>query len=404
MPVIEPKRYQHRTHRHRRWWIYLLTLMLLVVATGAVNYFRPLPASTATLYILPPTTITAKLAWPTTGQAAVGASGYGVLDTFGAQTSLATASIAKVITALCVLQKAPLQVGQTGPTYTVDATDAAIYQNYVAEDGSLLPVQIGEHLTEYQALEALMIPSANNIADSLVRWVFGSQAAYVTYADTFLQQHDISNTHIGSDASGFSPTTTSVASDLTQLGLLAMQNPTLTQIVAQSSAVLPTVGVTKNYDTVLGQAGINGMKTGNNEVDLGAFLFTAAKNIDGQTVRLDGTVMGASSLNAALQESVSLATSFENDFEESKVTRAGESVGTLYTPWGAAAPILSTQSLQLVRWEGTPITLRHHINTSIRTGTIGDLEAIAGPQAAKSSLRLGYPISNPSFLWRLTRR
>lgn len=402
MHIIEPRRYQSRKHR-RQWWPYPIILACLVVAAGATNYFRPLPATTVSLHVATPATVTPNLKWPTAGQAAVGASGYGVLDTSGTQTPLATASIAKVITALCVLQKVPLQLGQAGPTYTVNMSDVSIYNNYVAEDGSLLPVHDGEHLTEYQALEALMIPSANNIADSLVRWVFGSQQAYATYATSFLQQHNIDNTHIGSDASGFDPSTTSIASDLTQLGLLASQNPVLMQIVGQRSATLPTIGIANNYDTVLGQAGINGMKTGNNGIDLGAFLFSATKQIDGQTLQLNGAVMGASSLNQALQESVSLASSFENGFEQSNIAQAGQVVGTVHTAWGASAPIITTQAMQLVRWKGTPVTIKNQVSTRIRSGTIGRLQAVAGPSAVSSSLRLSYALSNPSFLWRLER-
>jgi len=403
MHVIEPKRYQSTPHR-RHWQPYLLALLILVVAAGAVNYFRPLPSATASLEITAPATVTPKLAWPSDAEASVGAAGYGVLGTSGSQTPIATASIAKVITALCVLQKKPLQIGQSGPTYTVDTTDMSIYQNYVAEDGSLLPVQLGENLTEYQALEALMIPSANNIADSLVRWVFGSQAAYTTYADAFLTQHNINNTNIGSDASGFDPSTTSVPTDLTELGLLASQNPVLMQIASQSSVSLPIIGTATNYDTVLGQAGITGLKTGNNNVDLGAFLFTATKQINGQSIQLSGSVMGAPSLDTALQESVALAASLEAGFQQATITQAGQKVGMLRAPWGANAPIQTSQSVELTRWEGTPIALQHHLDTHVQSGVIGSLQAVAGSAKSTSPLRLAYALAKPSFFWRLTRR
>jgi D-alanyl-D-alanine carboxypeptidase (penicillin-binding protein 5/6) len=44
-------------------------------------------------------------------------------------------------------------------------------------------VQLGEELSEYQALQALLLPSANNIAETLARWAFGSIDAYNAYAN-----------------------------------------------------------------------------------------------------------------------------------------------------------------------------------------------------------------------------
>jgi hypothetical protein len=44
---------------------------------------------------------------------------------------------------------------------------------------SLVPVAAGEMLTERQALEALLLPSADNMARILARWDAGSQVAFV---------------------------------------------------------------------------------------------------------------------------------------------------------------------------------------------------------------------------------
>ena len=402
MNVIEPARYQGRP-KPRRWWPYAVIPAAILILAGSVNYLRPLPASRATVHVSVPVAATPVVQWPSAGQAAIAAERYGLLDTSGNQTPLATASTAKVITALCVLQRAPLSPGQTGPTYTVDADDVTTYDAYVAQDGSLLPVRQGEQITEYQALEALMIPSANNIADSLVRWVFGSQSAYATYASEYLQQHGLDNTRIGTDASGFDPSTTSTASDLTQLGLLALKNPVLVAIAGQEATVLPIAGRVTNYDTVLGQNGITGLKTGNNDADPGAFIFTATTTIGDLTIPLAGAVIGASSLNAALQESSQLAGSLEHGFEQVTVATAGRSVGTMRAAWGAAAPIVPVDSVRIVRWKATPVTASSHTDTHIRSGNIGSLKASAGPSNAHTSLKLGRPLAPPSFWWRLTR-
>ncbi len=403
MHIIEPSRRKQPVRHHS---IRLLGIVLLigVVAAGVINYSRPLPTPTATIRIrLPKPASFATLAWPTYGQAAVAASGYGILATHGTMTPLATASITKVITALCVLQKQPLSLGQSGPTYTIGPSDVALYKKYLAEDGSLLPVAQGQQFTEYQALEALMLPSADNIADSLANWVFGSHAAYARYATQFLTQHGMTQTHIGPDASGFDSGTTSTAYDLAKLGELALKTPVLLQIADKSTATLPGVGIVHNYDTVLGVHGITGLKTGNNAVDTGAFLFTATTKVGKQVIPLTGVVMDAPSLETALQNSTTLAVSLEHGFEQVTVVRANQVVGTMHDAWGSSVPVATRGTLRVVRWKSEHIREKHQIHAGIYTGTIGRLEVSAGSTQTTTSLVLTKPLPGPSLWWRLTR-
>ena len=44
---------------------------------------------------------------------------------------------------------------------------------------SVVPIAAGEQLTERQALQALLLPSANNIAAVLARWDAGSTDGFV---------------------------------------------------------------------------------------------------------------------------------------------------------------------------------------------------------------------------------
>lgn len=326
-----------------------------------------------------------------------------MLGTSGDQTPLATASIAKVILALCILEKQPLELGQDGPTYTISASDVAIYNKYVEQNGSVVPVTQGEKLTEYQTLVALMLPSANNIADSLVRWVFGNQSAYAAYATDFLQKNGLQQSHIGKDASGLDPGTASTASDLAQLGLIALQHPVLMKIAGQRLATLPVAGTVYNYDTVLDTQGINGLKTGNSDEDPGAFLFTSTAHIGDTVIPITGAVMGASDLDAALQASVRLVASQQQGFEQVVITKAGQNVGTVKAAWGASASILSADAVHLVRWKATPITETHKVDPGKRTGTVGNLKVSASRTHAASTLELDHPLAGPSFWWRLTR-
>jgi D-alanyl-D-alanine carboxypeptidase (penicillin-binding protein 5/6) len=403
MHVIAPARYQPRPAR-RSIKPFITTPLVCLLIVGIINVLRPIPTPVANLTLATPAASTSpSIAWPGSGQAAIAAEGYGLLGTSGSSSPLATASIAKVITALCVLQKQPLAVGQSGPNYTVSSKDVDRYNTQSTQGGSLLPVEQGEQLTEYQALEALMLPSANNIADSLADWVFGGQSNYADYATHYLEQNGLNNTHIGVDASGFNPSTTSTASDLTSLGLLALRSPVLMEIAGKTHTTLPIAGTVANYDTILGQNGITGLKTGNNDADPGAFLFTANATVGGKTIPLTGSVMGASDLSSALAQSSQLAASLRAGFEPVVIAQNGQTVGKLTAAWGASANITATSDLQVVRWKGTPVSINHQLNPKLRHGTIGELTASAGQPKADTKLLLQHDLAGPSFWWRLTR-
>ncbi len=150
-------------------------------------------------------------AWPDYGQAAIALGDGPVLASRGTQKPAATASTAKLITVLVILQKRPLKSGQDGPTITITAADVRNYERYVSVEGSVVPVSVGQQLTERDALEAILLPSANNIADTLAIWAFGSIDAYRSAATAWVKQHGLAHTRIGSDASGYAPDTVSTA-------------------------------------------------------------------------------------------------------------------------------------------------------------------------------------------------
>src|SRR5262249_59005874 len=83
------------------------------------------------------------------------------------QHPAAIASVAKVMTAYVVLRDHPLRLGQEGPTITLGDADVADTDRRAGQDESVVPVAAGEELTERQALQALLLPSAHHIAPVL---------------------------------------------------------------------------------------------------------------------------------------------------------------------------------------------------------------------------------------------
>jgi D-alanyl-D-alanine carboxypeptidase (penicillin-binding protein 5/6) len=139
------------------------------------------------------------------------------------------ASITKIITTLVVLSVKPLSVGEQGPSITFTPADAAIYSKYLAEDGSVQPVVVGESLSQLQLNEVMLIASANNYAQTYATWAFGSQAKFLTAARAWLTANGLTNTTID-DTCGMDPGSTSTASDLVALGKLAIANPVVAEL------------------------------------------------------------------------------------------------------------------------------------------------------------------------------
>jgi D-alanyl-D-alanine carboxypeptidase (penicillin-binding protein 5/6) len=216
----------------------------------------------------------AAVSWPADGVSAADISGIGVVAGPGATRPVPIASVAKLMTAYVVLLDHPLPAGGSGPDITVQSSEAAEYPSQVRDGYSLVPVAAGETLTERQALEALLLPSADNMAWILARWDAGSQAAFVARMNAAARRLGMTGTGY-TDPSGLASSTTSTVTDQVRLGMAAMRVPALAAITAMSAAVVPVAGLVRNYNTLLGQDGIVGLKTGSTQAAGGCVLIAA---------------------------------------------------------------------------------------------------------------------------------
>lgn len=210
---------------------------------------------------------------PRYGQTAIGWNSE-QLSTSGPRHPVPIGSVAKVMTAYIVLRHHPLSAGQPGPTLHVDAAAAADYQQRSGSDQSLVPVRAGESLTERQALQGLLVPSGNNIADLLARWDAGSVASFVRQMNETAARLGLHDTRY-SDPSGYAPATVSTAVDQTRLARIASRIPALVDIAGQRSVDLPVAGTMRNYNALLGTDGVIGLKTGTTDQGGGNFVFLA---------------------------------------------------------------------------------------------------------------------------------
>jgi D-alanyl-D-alanine carboxypeptidase (penicillin-binding protein 5/6) len=384
--------------------------VLVLAGYGYWALARPLPdlKPAHAMLQLPTSTPDGSFSWPTVGRAAVGIVGSNAIVSHGPQTPIAMASTAKLITALCVLHVKPLTADLSGPVLTLSASDAALYHQYAAMGGSVVSVAAGEQISEYQVLQAMLLPSANNLSDSLAIWAFGSLDNYATYANKYVVELGLKHTHVGSDASGLSGSTTTTATDLVRLGQLVMQQPTLKQIVAQPSASLPVAGTIHNVNQLLGRQNIIGIKTGNNDDDPGVFLGAATVSVNNHQAVVITALLGSSGLWVAMHDSLSLIASAQNNFATVVSLAGGAAVGEYRQPWGGSISAILPKGLKVTVWNGEQIQATVHLQPiSVKSHTgqqIGQLKASASLVSGEQTLpiTLSAAPSQPSKWWRLT--
>jgi serine-type D-Ala-D-Ala carboxypeptidase (penicillin-binding protein 5/6) len=391
-------------------------LLFAGAAYLAVALLRTLPGATVSTSLLhdrfrgrPPL-----LAWPRHGEAAVGIQGVAPIGSHGSNDPTPIASVAKVMTAYVVLRDHRLRGGgASGPDITVNSGDVGVYRTDLAAGQSVVLVRAGERITERQALEGLLLPSGNNLAELLARWDAGSQAAFVAKMNAQARTLGMSHTHYA-DASGVSVRTVSTASDQLRVAMRALELPAFAQIVAMPQATLPVAGRQYNLDGLLGKDGIVGIKTGSTSQAGGCFMFAAHEQLGGRPVTVVGTVLDQrpsggqpTIIAAAFSASTALLASVRPVLATREIVRRHTTVGWVDTPWSTRDPVAATRPVRLVGWPGLriheTIVTAPHLAAPLSAGeTVGTAVLAAGDERETVRLVATRPLPQASTAWRVS--
>ena len=272
----------------RRGRVLLVTVLALVLAHAALaGAGHPLNRKAH-----PPDghgrTYVSAVRWPHQGQAAL-VLGTGRRLASPQEQPVPIASLAKVMAAYLTLERYPLSGAQDGFTITVSAAQAQAVAEDARQGQSVVAVHVGEQLTERQLLEALLIPSGNNIAQMLAAQVAVSQTRFVAEMNTAARTLGMDHT-IYTDPSGFDPSTVSTAADQLRIFQQAMRFRAFRQIVSMASVTLPVAGTLTNYNPLIadGYAG----KTGSDSAAEGCLAFFTRVTVAGRRQTVVGVVLG----------------------------------------------------------------------------------------------------------------
>jgi serine-type D-Ala-D-Ala carboxypeptidase (penicillin-binding protein 5/6) len=391
-------------------------ILVAVVAFAGVQLLRPVPSMALTASVTAVSALPGAAPhpdWPGGAEAAVGLPGTGLLGTHGGSRSVPIASLAKIMTGYVVLRDHPLPANGSGPSITVTAVDATTYASDQRQGQSVVAVVPGEKLSERQALEAMLIPSGNNIAFMLARWDAGSEAAFVAKMNARARSLGLSGTRYA-DASGADPATVSTASDQFQLTARALQIPAFRQIVAMPQVTLPVAGVAYNVNSALGQDGIVGVKTGSTSQAGGCLVFAADRTVAGRQVTIVGVVLGVrataaqpSELDGVISGSENLLASVGGDLEHVQVVRPGAVLGKVSSAWATGPAAVAAAGVSVTAWPGMPVTITvtpRPLAHAIREGQpVAEGTVTIGTYVSRITLAASRAVSAPSVNWLLTR-
>ncbi|BBH65894.1 hypothetical protein ACTI_25790 [Actinoplanes sp. OR16] len=402
-----------QTPTKRRGLKVLVATAAVVIAAGAGATFqlvRDIPDATLTTTIATTIKVPGKapsLPWPETGSAELLVEGLGRLGGSGGQKAEPIGSVAKVMTAYVILKEHPLTGDEEGPSLTVSDADVQDYEGRKATGQSLVHVVTGEKLTQRDALEALMLPSANNIAHQLAIWDAGSEAAFVDKMNAAARSLGMDESEY-TDPSGFLPTTMSTAADQVELARAAIKMPVFAEIVALREATIPVVGTIRNYNDMLGVEGVFGIKTGSTDEAGGNLVFASRLKVGERTMTIVGAVFnqpGANTPEQLAEVNVhvrKLLVAVRKTVKEYQLL-AAEPAGRVETAWGGSTTVSPAAPLKVVGWPGVPIPVT--VTTvapgpSIAAGlVVGQVEA----SSVRVELRADEAVEDPSLWWKMTR-
>jgi len=416
-----PSRARQRSRHHwpRRIGVTVIVLVVLAVIGGVVQLLRGVPTPSYKATLAADAIRVGKvpgapgLPWPKDGAAELIVPGVGTFGPVGTKSPVPIASITKLMTVLVLLHDHPLSLGEPGPTITITPEDMRLYQADIANSDSLVRIADGEHLSEYQALEAMLVPSADDIAQVVAIWDAGSEKAFAAKMNALAKADGLNGCHFV-DPSGVSSGSVCTVNDVVKLGELAMKSPVVRHIVAMPSVVLPdNPKPAPTYNFVLNDHGIVGIKTGSDGAAGGCFVFAADMDVNGRPELVYGAVLGqvskTSDLDKALFDAVDLIKALPAELKPVSVVHAGTTVGEIHTAWGETVPVATAAGLTALAPPGSPVHWTMHLDhitasTKLRSGErVGTLDVDLGGTVHPIPLDAEGTLSPPSMHWKLFR-
>ncbi|MFT4034574.1 MAG: D-alanyl-D-alanine carboxypeptidase family protein [Patulibacter sp.] len=286
------------------------------------------------------------------------------------------ASTTKLMTALVALDRKPLTSILTAVNYQPGAAETR------------LGLHTAERMTLADLVRAMMLPSANDAAQTVAQRTGGSVSRFVALMNARARAEGLTGTHftnpVGLDAANHHTT----ALDLARIGVLAHDNPFLRATVKRRSITLTSGAVTRtitNRNMALGTklgggAVIDGMKTGHTNSSGYSLVGSATRG----AVSVVSVVLGDSSESARDADTIKLLRWGISQMQRKQLVGRGDRVASVSVERGKADRVAAVAAEDL--------------SAIVRRGATATLKPVGVPQSLQAPVAAGADVGSARVL------
>ncbi len=321
----------------------------------------------------------------------------------GSTEAVPIAAAAKIVTALLVLDKHPLEAGRSGPSVPVTADDFASYQRYTAQGVRAVRVVAGDTWTEREALHAMLLSSSNNHAEMLARWAYGSLDGYRSAAQAWLAERGLDSVSVA-DTTGLSPESVGSGADLARLAALAFADPFLAEVAGLERSTT-TRGLTfENEIAYRPEDGITALSRSYTDEAGVCLLFSVPVEVGDDTVPVYGAFLGEPSYDDLAADMDAFLASVPASLTRHPLLAAGTPVARYETEWGSSAEAVVRDEVTALGWGGRSSDVAAEtrpVTTAPAGARVGTVAVTTTEGEVTSPVVLESAVADPGPLWRL---
>lgn len=382
-------------------------MLTLGIAYGTFAVLAPVdPISPKILELATVSTPEAVVALPGYGGSAIGdAESDHLFAGVDVDTARPIASLTKVVTALVVLAEHPIEEGTEGATITLTAADSRLVSRYAAINGTTAPAPAGGTISQRAVIELMMVHSANNYAETLATWAFGSVDAYLIAARAWLDEQGLNGISIA-DTTGFSPSNVGSPREMLRLARIAAADPVISTAAAMPRVSVPGIGSYDNRNLIVGVDGVTGLKTGTLRASGASLLFSAQHAGPTGEHSVVGVVLNGPDHVRVAADVRALLASVRDDYHEVALVEEGVVVARYETEWGDTAELRVARGVDALVWGPISTTTVVHASP-LQPGVDGDVAGYVELRYAGRRVMVPVQwqgsIGEPPLDWRLAQ-
>lgn len=348
---------------------------------------------------------------------ATGASAIAVVGDDGTSETVAVAGdpaavpiggAAKLVALLVTLDSLPLPAdGGAGPAIPIGPEDYTDYLRYSGEGSRALQVSPGETWTERDVVRAVLLASSNNHADTLVRWAFGSTAAYVEAANTWLAEQGLTSTRVD-DATGLSGDNVGTAEELARLAAMVLADGELAAMLDDSATAPPGARVVPDLVARADDGDVRALTRSFTDQAALSYVFTAElpviDGVEGGPRRITGAMLlmpDYETLDPAVAAAVESTAAASAPVT---VIAEGTPYARVVAPWGEEADLVASVTRSDAAWGsafGEASVSVEDFSTAPEGREVGRVSVPTATGELASPLRVSGDIRDPGPMWRL---